>query len=283
MKSKGILVFAKNNEKIDYVKQAVFLAKRAKELLDLPVSIVTDSIDYCEEISNNAFDKIIAVDSRMPTDHIKTYHDGSLSKYYLKFQNKGRSSAYDLSPYDETLLLDTDVIICNNNFKKCFDSNYDFQIYKNSVDLAFWRDNFEFKYISEATIDFYWATCIFFRKNEENRMFFELVKHIEDNWHHYRAIYQTQKLFRNDFVFSIAIHIMNGFQKGDFAASLPGTLYHTLDKDILLKIDKSNLTLLVEKKDYIGEYTALQTKDINVHVMNKFSLTRLLDEELSNE
>ena len=40
--TKGILVFAHNNAEIDYVKQAAFLAGRAKEYLNLPVSIVTD-------------------------------------------------------------------------------------------------------------------------------------------------------------------------------------------------------------------------------------------------
>ena len=40
--TKGILVFAYNNADIDYVKQAAFLAGRAKEYLNLPVSIVTD-------------------------------------------------------------------------------------------------------------------------------------------------------------------------------------------------------------------------------------------------
>ena len=33
--SKGILVFARNNEQVDYVKQAYHLAKRAKEYLNL--------------------------------------------------------------------------------------------------------------------------------------------------------------------------------------------------------------------------------------------------------
>ena len=43
---KGVLIFARNNAQIDYIKQAHFLAKRIKEYLDLPTTIVTDSIDY---------------------------------------------------------------------------------------------------------------------------------------------------------------------------------------------------------------------------------------------
>ena len=40
--SKGILVHAFNNEEIDYVKQAVMVAERAKKYLNLPTSIITD-------------------------------------------------------------------------------------------------------------------------------------------------------------------------------------------------------------------------------------------------
>ena len=42
----GILIIAKNNAQIDYIKQAHFLAKRIKEYLNLPTSIITDSVEY---------------------------------------------------------------------------------------------------------------------------------------------------------------------------------------------------------------------------------------------
>ena len=34
---------------------------------------------------------------------------------------------------------------------------------------------------------------------------------------------------------------------------------------------------LVEKKNYNGEYTAVKTSNLDVHVMNKYSLTRCID------
>ena len=43
------------------------------------------------------------------------------------------------------------------------------------------------------------------------------------------------------------------------------------------------MTFLVEKKDYLGEYTALKTKGQTIHVMNKFSLNRMIDREMDNE
>jgi len=48
-----------------------------------------------------------------------------------------------------------------------------------------------------------------------------------------------------------------------------------------MKDDK--MMFLVEKKDYLGEYTAIKTKGQTIHVMNKSSLNRIIDEEFAND
>lgn len=282
--SKGVFLIAKNNGYIDYVKQAVFLSKRIKKYLNVPVSIATDSPDYLESVFGlDNFDKVINL-KYTDGSNLRYFFDGSLFKKTASFKNSNRADIYNLSPYDETLLMDTDYIISNNLLKSVFTATSDFLIYKNSSDIAKVRNENEFKTISDASIDFYWATVIFFRKTPVNKIFFDLVAHIEENWNHYRRTYQiTATMFRNDFAFSIAIHMMNGFQSGNFAQQLPGTMQYTTDKDILWKLNNDSMMFLVEKKDYIGEYTTLKTTNQNIHVMNKFSLGRIIDEELANE
>jgi hypothetical protein len=76
---------------------------------------------------------------------------------------------------------------------------------------------------------------------------------------------------------------MNGYQQGDFAGKLPGKLFYTVDRDILLEIDNDNFLVLVEKENRLGEYTATRFKGHNLHVMNKFSLSRVIDKELADE
>ena len=165
-----------------------------------------------------------------------------------------------------------------------FESDADFMIYKKSSDISQARNEDEFQKIDDVSVDFYWATVVFFKKTETNKKFFDLVKHIEDEWHHYRRTYQVKShLFRNDFAFSIAIHIMNGFQPGSFAKELPGTMFYTADLDILWQLDDDEMMFLVGKENYLGEYTTVRTKGLTVHVMNKFSLTRMIDMELANE
>jgi hypothetical protein len=282
--SKGAFLIARNNGHIDYVKQAVFLAKRIKKYLNIPVTVATDSADYLKDSFDiQIFDQIISLDYTNESN-LRYFFDGALTKKTASFKNNNRASVYDLSPYDETLLMDTDYVISNSLLKPVFNSSADFLIYKKSNDIAKVRDESEFDKISDTSVDFYWATVVYFRKTDTNRIFFNLVSHIEQEWNHYRRVYQiTSSLFRNDFAFSIAIHIMNGFQSGNFAQQLPGSMMYTTDKDVLWKMNEDEMMFLVEKKDYLGEYTAIKTSGQTIHVMNKQSLNRIIDEEFAND
>ncbi len=279
-KNKGILIFARNNAQIDYVKQAHFLAKRIKEYLNLPTSIVTDSVNYLKDTYKDyktVFDQVIEVPVAC-SPSVKRYYDGTNIFKQLEFKNDLRTSAFDLTPYDETLMLDSDYVISDSLFKHCFTQDHDFLIYKEAHDLSGFRDHAQFVHVSDTSVDFYWATCVFFRKTETNKIFFELTKHIQENWGHYNSIFQINKgTFRNDWVFSIAIHIMNGYQRGDFSHKMPGKMFFISDKDILWKLKDDNFLFLIQKENYLGEYTPLRIRGTSVHVINKFSLNRIID------
>ena len=276
--SNGVLCFANNNGKVDYLKQAIFLAKRVKKHLGVPISLVTASkrdFDYMYSDQRDLFDKIIEIDQQ--EYNTKRYYDGTYHHETLEFRNAGRIDSYDLSPYDKTLVLDTDYVICNNSFINAFDINASFQIYRYGTDLCDWRNLSEFNYINDAGIPFYWATCFCFNKNAEVKTFFNLMKHIKKNWIHYSQIFNLgSRNFRNDHIFSMAIHIMNGYQEGNWAKTLPGKMFYTLDRDLICKLEEDNLLFLVEKQNRSGEYTLASTKGSNVHVMNKFSLARII-------
>ena len=68
--SKGAILIARNNGKLDYVKQAFFLAKRIKHYIGIPVSIITEDIDYL----NDSFDSSI-FDHIIPLNEAKTIKD----------------------------------------------------------------------------------------------------------------------------------------------------------------------------------------------------------------
>jgi hypothetical protein len=117
-----------------------------------------------------------------------------------------------------------------------------------------------------------------FKKDEFTQAFFNIVDNIKLNWEYYRLLYTIDsKVFRNDFAFSIAIHIMNNNTTGEFATALPGSMTYILDRDLLVRIAEDKMQFLVEKEGYRGEYTLVKTTGLDVHVMNKSSLLRVVE------
>jgi len=274
----GALIFAQNNTDIDYVKMAIFCAARVRLYLNIPVSIVTDSKNWLEtSYPDHNFDQIIEIDQS--TEQKRVMFDGTLSSILSEWKNFSRYLAYELTPYDTTIVLDCDYILNSPILNMSLDQDYDFQIYKKSFDLAEWRPTFEFERINQYSIPFYWATVFVFKKSAIIESFFNLIFYIRENWEYFRVLYSIEtKLFRNDFAFSIAIHIMNGKTNGEFAVELPGTMTYITDKDLLINAKDNKMQFLVEKENCLGEYIAAKTTGIDVHVMNKISLNRYIDE-----
>jgi len=271
--SKGILIFAYNNQEIDYIKMAAFAAKQASEHLALPVSLVTDQEDIPIEISK-IFDNIFILPDNSSQN--KRFYDGQGTFKILDWKNFTRSSAYSITPYDETLVIDSDFIINSDFLKYCWNQKNDFLIYDACFDLCKTRETTEFDFISDLGIKFYWATVFFFRKTEKNRLFFCLLDHIKQEWEYYSKLYYLPtKKFRNDFAFSIAIHMMDGFTDGDFATPMANKIWFVNDRDILLDYSNNKMTFLTLTNNL--KYTPVSVKNKDVHVMNKYSLMRAIN------
>lgn len=274
----GALIFAQNTVGVDYVKLALFAARRVKEHLGIPVSLATDSTDWLKFYPEHTevFDKVIPIVGN--TNQQKRFYDGTLAYKTAEWKNLTRNQAYDITPYDRTLVIDSDYIINSDTLVKALNNDYTFQIYRKSFDLALNRDTSCFQRINQYSIPFYWGTVFIFEKTASTRSLFDLIEYIKTNWEYFRIIYKIDAPnFRNDFAFSIAIHIMNGNTEGDFAQELPGLMTYTLDRDIMVEMKDNKMKFLVEKAHYPGEYTLVSTNATDVHVMNKQSLTRFID------
>lgn len=273
----GALIFAHNNTAIDYTKLAVFAALRVKKHLDIPVSIVTDNVEWLEKnYPNHPFDQVIKINQESASH--KLFYDGSLSHVKLEWKNVTRYRAYDITPYDRTLVLDSDYILNSDTLKIALERNALFQIYQRSFNLVDWKSNKQYSRINRYSVPFYWATVFVFDKNPITAAFFDLITYIKNNWFYFRMLYSIDaELFRNDFAFSIAIHIMNGKTDGDFATHLPGAMNFIEDKDILTGMKAETMTFLLQKEHCLGEYIPARTQGMDMHVMNKNSLTRVIN------
>ena len=266
--TKGILCFAFNNESIDYIKQAKFLAARAKNYLNLPVSVVTDSTIE----DSSLFDKVIKIDLEEKTNN-RRYYNGMKESHTINFKNSSRTKAYDLSPYDNTLILDTDYVICSTKLLEAFDSGKDFLIHDSSFDVAYRPENIEFKFLSDTGIKFYWATCVFFKKTKTTKAFFDLLKHIQDNWNFYSSLYcLPNELYRNDYSFSIAIHIMNGYVEDSWVSTFTFPTWYITDKDYLYELKNETIKILSPVFNEVDVELPIIIKNTDVHIMNKYSL-----------
>lgn len=283
--SKGVFLFAQNNHTIDYLKQAVFCAKKIKKHLNLPVAVATDSPVYLKETYpyyEKYIDHVVELEWK-ECKQKRIFRDGTMSNRDLEWRNHERGTVYDLTPFDETLVMDTDFIVGNSILLNAFNTNDDFLICRNVTDLSPDR-NENFDKISDRSIDMYWATLFYFKKSERTRIFFDLVNHIKENWLYYRLVYQIPDVtYRNDFSFSIAIHILNGHQKTNWPKAMPGHLWFTTDADVLVKMKEESYTFLIDKKDWLGHYNLAAVNNVNIHIMNKFSLDRAITEVLLNE
>ncbi len=253
---KGVLLFAFNNETLDYYKMAVFTAKRVNKFLNLPVTVITDE----KSITDNtySFDKTIFVQAQ--TDN---------KKGNQTWINKGRYQAYDLSPYDETIVLDTDYIVNSQTLLKPFELYDDFMCHKNT---SFIMDNKPQELIGKM-LQTLWATVLYFKKTQRTKYIFECMKMIQYNYAHYVQLYNVPSLlYRNDYSLTIANKIVNGHLENQ-QDYIPWNLNH-VDKGLYVsQVDDTIYKIFKQNKR--TEYVII--KDTDFHMLDKNNFMRIVN------
>ena len=145
-------------------------------------------------------------------------------------------------------------------------------------DIQFKRDN-TWRRVDDTGITMYWATVCYFQKTAYTQSFFDIVKHVKENWAFYKELYNLPgTLYRNDYSFSVAAHVMNGFQS-EAQEQLPiEKMYKTFDWDDIHSInDVNDITLFIEKARTNADFHLCRWKDVDLHIMNKWALQRHAD------
>lgn len=283
--SRGFLMFAHNNEEIDYGKLALVAALMIKKNLKInKVCLISDqgTYDYLVQtqtldLVNQAFDDIILVErdySTTPSQRI--FRDTQYTEKNLTWYNGTRSDAYSITPYDETILIDTDVLVQDGMFDLVWDLEENIIINKHALTLLGGKPDQQEQRLAHCSIPMYWATMMFFRKSEEARMFFELYDHVKEQYANYCVIYGFPRgLFRNDFAVSIAAHMMNGFVESSHIKGFPRKeILSCFDTDELIAVGKDRLVFLVNDPEKQHSYHHINIGKRTVHCMNKYSLLR---------
>lgn len=266
--TRGALLFAFNSPKFNYYTMAEHTAKRINHFLNLPVTVVTDS----ESIPPNAdytFDKVILTDP-----------DRNNKRDWGIWINKGRYQAYQFSPYDETLLLDTDYMINSHKLLKTFDIPTDFCCHNKTNFLM--HPNAVQEVLSVYSFTTLWATVVMFRKSKRTEQIFECLKMVQHNFDHYATLHGfVAGTFRNDYALTLALRIANGHTsvKEDV---IPWDLTHVGKNTNVYKNtdDEFNTEYTVmfdnwQRGKIRKEY--LTIKDMDFHVMNKQNFLDLIE------
>ena len=111
-----------------------------------------------------------------------------------------------------------------------------------------------------------------FSKNEYSEKFFCILNHVKQNYQYFSDLFRFAiKPYRNDIAFSIAQHLMDGFET-QTSVHLP-SVFSTLDTDELIDVENSKLTFILNLQA-TEKFVASAVKHIDVHVMNKASIIR---------
>jgi hypothetical protein len=276
--TKGILIYAHNNRTVDYALMAIISGGLAKKHLGQPASLVTDQATVDWMIESKIYDKATTVFEniftvpRPESNNSRGLYDGT-ERSVVQFINGNRNSAYDITPYQRTLLIDADFLIFSNRLAEYWDVDSDVMIGESINDIYDnQRMGYHDRYVSDVGVKLYWATTVMFTKNTYSKMFFDLVRHVKDNYQYYADTYRfDSKQYRNDISFSVAKHMLNGFEQVS-TGCLPPVLT-LLDRDILHSVDAEKLTVLVSTK-LDSNYCAAVLRDTDIHIMNKQSIVR---------
>jgi hypothetical protein len=279
--TKGVVLYAHNSPDVDYGLMAIIAGGLASKHLKLPVSLITDkwTIAWLKESNMydkaySVFDKIIEVEKPI-TKNVRKLHDGFHSKT-VPFTNSNRYSVWDLSPYDQTLLIDSDYLIFSDRLNEYWSVDASVMMGQSMNDITGERHGILDNAVSETGVHMFWATTVMFTKNKESEFFFKLVDYVKDNYRYYADLFRFNPTqFRNDIAFSIAKHIMNGFET-EFVYTLPPVLT-VFDKDILESVTGDKLLFLIDQPLNCGSFWAATTQGVDVHIMNKQSIIRNKD------
>jgi hypothetical protein len=247
-KSKGVVLFAFNTD-IDYVGIADSAARLINHYLQLPVTLITD----LDSEPSDVYDQVVRVEPKSGNTRLNQ------DLQTVEWRNFGRYLAYELSPYDTTILLDTDYLVLDDSLLKLLSTEHDYLLqYHNTTDRGACYEQ-----MGETSLPFVWATAVVFRKTPRTKMLFNLVGRIQRNYNYYRALYNIREgNYRNDYAFAIANNILNGYCI-DTANSIPWPMLTIEDRIESIPAVTDNF-LHVRLQD-----RAVVVPRQNIHVMDK--------------
>lgn len=171
--STGFLIFAQNNDIDDYVKQAYLCALSGHASGNKYFTLVTD-VEPPKEYKS-VFDNVIVLENDESKD--------------ADWKIENRWKAYDLTPYEHTVVLDSDTLILNKIDFTAFDEDVYFTqnpiTYRGEdINATYYRKAFFLNHLPNIYMGMY-----YFKKCDSARHFFEMLQIVMHNWREFYKVF----------------------------------------------------------------------------------------------
>lgn len=285
----GVLMFAYNNEQLDYIKLALLSALSVKKHMQHNnVALMTDrgTLEWMEQslpkdLVIRAFDHII-VDDVKHEKNVRTHYDSPWNQFQAQFSNTNKHSVFHKTPFKRSMLIDVDYLIGNNSLDAVFESNSSVAMFGEAVDLKGLPPHHFEQYLHPLGVKMWWSTVVYWQQDTQARLFFDLWEHIKDNYEFYKFTYKFPgSLFRTDYAVSIASHLLAGQTGEEWADRICHQPMRYMDgKDDLSAVDENGWLFLSNDRHENWKNLAVRINNENVHFMNKRGLLRHYDKAL---
>lgn len=211
--SKGFLIFAQNTDSVDYLQQAYCLAlsiKHSQRIVD-SVSLVTN--DVVPDQYSKVFDHIIPIPWTVEIEP-------------SRFMGEHRWKLYHVSPYEETIVLDSDMLVLEDlstwwDQCKNYDVNFCSRVLDHKLDLV--TSDFYRKSFTENKLSNPYYALHYFKKSEKSYEFYKVLEFVCNNWEWCYSKFASEK-YQNrlsmDLATAISIEIIGNLQFVDNASPL---------------------------------------------------------------
>lgn len=268
--TRGALIYAFNNASVDYWKQAVWCGDRVNRFLGIPVTIVTDLESAAGRAT--AHGTILA---KAQSGGTRVYNPVTDSRGVSWF-NGNRYQSHDITPYDETLVIDSDYVVASDQLNILFDSNLDVTVIKNVYDITDRGSFRDYLTVNAAQVGLhhYWATIMFFKRTPVAGDFFSLLLMVRQNYQHYSNLYRfPSSPYRNDFAVSIAMTTLFGHLP-QTVRSIPWSMASAGSDVEITELGQDLFELSYQCYD-TKRPKRITVSGVDFHFMNKKSLSKL--------
>jgi hypothetical protein len=243
---------------------AAWCAQNVKRHLKIPVALITNNQAQAKKYK---FDQIIVADAESGgTRHFEDY-DRTVT-----WHNAGRTDAYALTPWDQTLVLDADYVVASNQLQSVIEVDQDFLAHRWAYDVTGCNTFKGLNYFGNNCMPMWWATVIMFRKSRQAELIFNSMQMIRNNRTHNRNMYKnTNATYRNDHALSIALGIVNGHTLNH--ADIPWALASLTPDHKLTQLDQDSYRV-----DFVNTENNLRwiTLTQDFHAMGKQQLGEIV-------